>query len=224
MGNTKHICYCKGGKGTCKRLSDRDKRLQATEDWATLKSNLDRYMEGDACIGEISAESKKEAAAIQEEASGFSTLLENLTQSRLSSDHQSTISNMRGVAKSLSTIMAATAQIISADRIANATMENDQEQMAFTDEHRFTDKHKASLKELSSLLAKSCDQAMAELAEAVRKGHAGSIIHHTALISDIVYEMLNLSLFPIPQCDVSTEELLPHDHPHRKILELDHAN
>lgn len=218
MGNTKHICYCRGGKAHCKRLNNRDKMRNALDDWDTLTGNLERYLAGDACVGEPSEKSNEESGGITQATKGFADAVERLADSRLRNDHQQAIVALRSVGEILATVLHGTTRLLADERIKAATSPHALSGQPISSLHR------RKLRHATELLTTACERSVQELAEAVNQQNSGSIIHHTALVSDVIYEMLNIALFPIPQCEVATEELLPEDHPHRGILKLDHTH
>lgn len=214
MGNTKHICYCRGGKAHCKRLSDRDKRIDALREWNTLSTNLNRYLSGDACIGEPSRQSSAEAASITSTVKEFPQAVEALASSRLKNDHIQAITALRQVGTIIGHVLTGATGILADERIQDAASAD------VLAGQELSPVHQERLRHVTELLTAACERSVEELAEAVNQRHSGSIIHHTALVADVLYEMLNIALFPIPQCEAATEELLPESHPHRQILEL----
>jgi hypothetical protein len=219
MGRTKTVCYCNNRR--CKTSSPAGKQQRFEDMRRELASNLEQYLSEEVCVPGVAAEDLR-----------VDPIAELLTRAYRRTLHQMVMAIdeqrfpdvlrlgalMADVLRELVAIPTLLPSAIEIERVPG--VEPSAMEQHRGDLQRFLERYVTVSSEpkealeydrIADLLGRSYCRALAELEAALRERELFSIFHHTALLADLVGEMIQLWIL---RTEHYTEEFLPEDHPH----------
>jgi hypothetical protein len=221
MGRTKTVCYCKSRK--CKTSSPRVGQAPYEETRRELIGNLRRYLEEEPCVPGSSNETLALDPLAQHLGAAYRVALGRMAAAVQAGDADDVLRHGATVGDAIREIVQLPTLLptrFEADRIPTRLAGTEDEhrhgvERFLTEYLRDDDGDTASEADLfADLLGRAYAKALAELRFALEQNETPYVTHHTAVIADLVDEMIELWVL---RTDYFSEEILPEDHPHRRM-------
>jgi hypothetical protein len=209
MGLSYTVCYCRDGSKCKGRASEKDKFNEAH--WGEVRENLKRYLNEPICVPGATGQEP----APEEVESAVTDYMQAIAESRshhFSGDYAMWHRRRVTTAQALARLSELPSELLSGQGESNQASSAADPQVSVD-----IDEVTRLVMEMADLLADSYRRAAIELVSSVQSKQDIHIFHHFGLLTDIVAEMHALAIQATAH--ISTENMLPNDHPHRTAIE-----
>lgn len=219
MGRTKTVCYCKSRK--CKSSSPAVGQAPYEQTRRETIDNLRTYLAEEPCVPGETNETLRISPVAEQLTRAYRKALGRMATAVEADDAD-------GVLRHGATVGDVIRELVQEPTLLPMRFEAPRVPTALTevrDEHRervqrFLEEYTADegkdaapeVDEFADLLGRSYCKALAELESALDQQETTYITHHTAVVADLVGEMIELWVL---RTDYFSEEALADDHPHK---------
>lgn len=208
-------------------MSGKKERQIVSQEQAQLRKNIEEYLSEDPCVG-VEAKELPQNPTAEKLCEIYRKAISLLNKSQNERDEETSIHATAlvsdifiGFWSCISTLKYTSDryrmnnQTIVKDFSNSFILDSKVTESLITDYDTQNDIGSKEINETASMLCSAFLRALAELEHSVIENDISIIMHHLALVSDIIHEMLNLVMDLNP--DRFTEENLPESHPHSNI-------